>query len=248
MSLTGSPVTFLYMPIDGVAAYWLSLRKLVGNAKNLKALENEAQFMSEPFVRHLLDMITSQIPSGRFRDLARICGAGEIDRLDRQFDLMRVAVIDMAAGENPLRTLARITARFPTPVHDPEGMLETAQVRVTDALNGPLPPEGSRIDHHMQDGALATTLLFYATLCRRHGKAACRPFLPQEGSVFFTDALALVVDGFDGPFIRKWMKRFKATIINDMQRKIAMSTDMGAAILDRLAFEEMRFLVRSYIR
>lgn len=248
MSLTGSPITFLYMPIDGVAAYWLSLRKLMGNAKNFKALENEAQFVTEPFIRHLLDMITSQIPPERFRDLARICGTGELDRLDRQFDLMRVSITDMAAGENPLRTLARMTARFPTPIHDPEEMLETAQARVSEALNGPLASECSRIDHHMRDGALATTLLFYATLCRRHGKTACRPFLPQEGSVFFTDAMALVVDGFDGPFIRKWMKRFKATVIGDMQRKLALSTDMGAAILDRQPFEEMRFLVRSYIR
>lgn len=248
MSLTGPPITFLYMPIDGVAAYWLALRKLMGNARNFKALENEAQFVSEPFVRHLLDMILSQIPAERFRDLARICGAGEIDRLDRQLDLMRVAVTDMAAGENPLRTLARMTARFPAPIHDPEGVLETAQVRVSEALNGPLASEASRVDHNMPDSVLATTLLFYATLCRRHGKAACRPFLPQEGSIFFTDAMALVADGFDGPFIRKWMKRFKATIINDMQRKLALSTDMGAAFLDRQPFEEMRFLVRSYIR
>lgn len=248
MSQTGASITFLYMPIDGVAAYWLSLRKLMGNARNLKALEGEAQFVSEPFVRHLLDMITAQVSTERFRDLSRTCETQEIDRLDRQFDLMRVAVTDMAAGENPLRTLARMTARFPSPMSDPEGMLEAAQTRVSDALNGPMPAEASRIDHHMQDEDLVTTLLFYATLCRRHGKTACRPFLPQEGSLFFTDALSLVVDGFDGPFIRKWMKRFKTTIITDMQRKMSLSTDMGIAILDRASFEDMRFLVRSYIR
>ena len=248
MDLTGSAISFLYMPIDGVAAYWLSLRKLVGNARNTKALEAETQFVGEPFVRHLLDMLLAQLAPERCRSLAETCGKNEIDRLDRQFDLMRIAVLDMATGENPLRTLARMTALFPAPIPDPEGMLESGQSHVAAALNGSLPPEAYQIDHHMTDQALATTLLFYATLCRRHGKAACRNFLPQEGSLFFTDALSLVMDGFDAPFIRKWMKKYKAVLLADMQRKLSLSIDMCAAIQERVPFEEMRFLVRSYIR
>lgn len=248
MSQTGIPCTFLYMPIDGVAAYWLALRKLLGNSRATKTLETEAGFVAEPFVRHLLDMLMAQISPARARQFGETCGASEIDRLDRQFDLMRLAVMDIATGENPLRTLARLTARFPAPIADPEQMLETAQGRVAGALNGTLPVEAYTVDHFMRDEALSATLLFYATLCRRHGKAACRPFLPQPNSVFFTDALSLVVDGFDAPFIRKWMKRFKSTLITDMQRKIALSIDMCAAIQERASFEEMRFLVRSYIR
>ena len=248
MNLAETPVTFLYMPMDGIAAYWLSLRKLLGTSRNMKTLETEARFVNEPFVKHLLDMLMSQVPPARCRELGEICGQGEIDRLDKQFDLMRIAIMDIATGENPLRTLARITARFSVPLSDPEGMLETAQTRVAEALNSALPEESYHIDHLMRDEDLATTLLFYATVCRRHGKAACRPFLPQEGSVFFTDALSLVLDGFDNPFIRKWMKRFKASLIADMERKISLSIDLCAAIHERTPFEEMRFLVRSYIR
>ncbi len=248
MGQPGSPVLFLYMPLDGVAAYWLSLRKLIGNARNTKALEAETQFVSEPFVRYLMDALLTQIPSERCRQLAQTCGKSELDRLNRQLDLMRVAVMDMAMGENPLRTLAKMTAHFPAPITDPEGMLEAAQSHLAAALDGTLAPEAYRIDHHTRDEALATTLLFYATLCRRHGKSACRTFLPQEESLFFTDALSLVVDGFDAPFIRKWMKKFKYVLLDDMQRKIDLSIDMCAAIQDRLPFEEMRFLVRAYIR
>ena len=248
MNLTGSSITFLYMPIDGVAAYWLSLRKLIGNARNMKALEAETQFVSEPFVRHLLDMLLSQMSPERCRALGETCGQSEVDRLGRQFDLMRIAILDIATGENPLRTLAKITAHFPAPIKAPEEMLESGQAHVAAALNGSLDPEACRVTHLMSDEALATVLLFYATLCRRHGKAACRNFLPQEGSLFFTDALSLVVDGFDAPFIRKWMKKYKAVLLNDMQRKMALSIDMCAAIQERVPFEEMRFLVRSYIR
>ncbi len=99
MELPGASVSFLYAPIDGVAAYWLSLRKLLGNARNVKALETENAFVAEPFARHLLDMLVMQVAPERFRHLAEICGASEIDRLDRQFDLMRVAIMDMATGD-----------------------------------------------------------------------------------------------------------------------------------------------------
>ncbi len=248
MNLTATSISFLYMPLDGVAAYWLSLRKLLGNGRNMKALEAETQFVGEPFVRHLLDMLIAQIAPERLRQFAAVCRKNEVDRLSRQLDLMRLAVMDMATGENPLRTLAKITANFPAPIADPEAMLETGQSHLAAALNGTLALEAYRIDHHMTDEALATRLLFYVTLCRRHGKAACRNFLPQEGSLFFTDALSLVVDGFDAPFIRKWMKKYQSVLLDDMRRKIDLATDMCAAIQDHVPFEEMRFLVRSYIR
>ena len=248
MHLPGSTLSFLYMPLDGVAAYWLALRKLIGNSRNAKALEAESQFTGEPFVRHLLDMLIAQVPSERFRYFADICGRSEIERLDRQFDLMRIAVMDIATGENPLRTLAKFTALFPAPITDPESMLETAQTHLAAAVDRTLPPVVYTVAHDMADQTLAAVLVFYTTLARRHGKAACRTFLPQERSLFFTDALSLVLDGFDNPFIRKWMKKYKLVLIRDMQRKISLSIDMGAAIQDRTPFDEMRFLVRSYIR
>ncbi len=248
MTQTRQDLTFLHMPLDGVAAYWLSLRKLLGNSRSLKMLEPEAEYVSEPFVRHLLDMLLSETASAQARQFAEISAQGELDRLDRQFDLMRIAVMDIATGENPLRTLARITACFPVPLANPEHLLEAAQARLAIALEGAAQPESYQINHNMNEEALVTTLLFYATLARRHGKAAARPFLPQAGSLFFTDALALVVDGFDAPFVRKWMKKFKASILADMRRKMNLSIDLCLAIQNRLPFEHMRFLVRAYIR
>lgn len=248
MSQISSPVSFLYMPLDGVAAYWLSLRKLLGSGRNMKALEMETQFIGEPFARNLMSMLITQLTPERYRRLASVCGNSEIYRLNRQLDLMRIAVMDVATGENPLRTLTKMTSLFPAPLPDPESMLETGQSYVAAALEGALAAQAYRVDHHMTDEALSTALLFYVTLCRRHGKAACRAFLPQKDSLFFTDALSLVVDGFDSPFIRKWMKKYKGVLLADMQRKIDMSIEMCTAIHERMSFEDMRFLVRSYIR
>ncbi len=127
-------------------------------------------------------------------------------------------------------------------------MMENAQTLVGQATSATLSPESYRVDHFFADERLAATLLFYAVLARRHGRTACRNFLPQEGSLFFTDALSLVVDGFDAPFIRKWMKSLKATLLADMRRKMLLSTDLVAALGEKMPFEEMRFLVRSHIR
>ena len=248
MNQNTANVTFLYMPIDGVAAYWLSLRKLLGGARNLKALESEAQFVDEPFVRYLLEMLMSQLSPQRGRLFAELALESELVRLNRQLNLIRVAVMDITTGENPLRSLARLSAQFPSPPEDAERLMEAAQANAGQAVNSILPPESYRIDHFMTDDALTGALLFYIVLSRRHGKNACRSFLPQKGSLFFTDALSLVVDGFDAPFVRKWMKQFKETILTDMRRKMMLSIDMCSAIGERLSFEDMRFLVRSYIR
>jgi hypothetical protein len=239
---------FLRLPLDSVAAYWLSLRKLAGNAKNLKALEQEAQFVAEPFVRHLLDMAVNAFPVARFNQLAAVSAAGELSKLNRQLDLMRIAVLDIAQGENPLRTLARMSACFLVLGDAPEKLLEEAQARVSQAAGRKMAKESYALDHRQPDGALAATLLFYAVLARRHGKAACRPFLAHAGSVFFTDGLALVIDGFDVPFVRKWLKKFKTAILADVQRKMELSTNLCAAILERQPFEDLRYLVRSYLR
>lgn len=248
MNQTVPSISFLSVPLDGVAAYWISLRKLQGNSRNMRILEDESGFVAESFIRHLLDMLVAQLPATRIRQLAEIGGKSETNRLERQFDLIGIAVLDTATGENPLRTLARITARLPFPAADPKALLETAQTHMAGAASGIVAPDVYRINHYMSDEALVTALLFYATLSRRHGKAACRAFLPQEGSAFFTDALSLVLDGFDAPFISAWMERYKTTVLTDVQRKIALSTDMCVAFAERVPFEEMRFLLRSYIR
>jgi len=248
MSQNDAAVDLLTIPPDGLAAYWLSLRKLVGSARNLKALEDEAAFAADAYIRHLLHMALSPLPAAKIKELAEVSALHEGLRLDRRLDLMRVAVMDIAQGENPLRTLAKLLACFPQPPEQPEKMLETAQVWLNKAHG----KKGNRdvySTHPRQaDGPLCTTLLFYVQLARRHGRPACRPFLPQCGSAFFADSMALVIDGFDVPFVRKWMKKNKETITADIRRKMALSADLCLAIHERMPFDDMVYIVRSHLR
>ena len=63
MSQNTTAVDLLTIPLDGLAAYWLSLRKPVGSARNLKALENEAAFAADAYIRHLPHMALSSLPA-----------------------------------------------------------------------------------------------------------------------------------------------------------------------------------------
>ena len=248
MSQNALPVDLLTIPLDGLAAYWLSLRKLTGSARHLKDLENEAAFAADSYIRHLLSMAIGSLPAETIRKLAELSANNECQLIDRQLDLMRVAVMDIAQGENPLRTLAKLLACLPQPQEHPEKMLEDAQTLLDKAHNKRGSKEAYRIVLRRPDEPLCSTLLFYVQLARRHGRPACRPFLPQCGSAFFADSMALVLDGFDAPFVRKWMKKNKATITAAMRRKMAMSADLCMAIYSRMPFDDMVHIVRSYLR
>ncbi len=238
----------MQQPLEAVAAYWLSLRKLVGGNRTLKPLEQEADFVAEPFARHLLALALSDLAPARFRQCASIGARAELMRLSRQIDFMRITVMDIAQGENPRRTLARMLALFAAPPENPEALLDKAQNTLKRALDRKATREEYLVDHRLSDAELCVVLLFYAVMARRHGKAAGRPFLPQVGSAYFADGLALVVDGFDLPFVRKWLKKYKETLLTDMDRKYALSMDMCEALRDRLPFEAMELLARSHIR
>jgi hypothetical protein len=246
-ALSPSP-DFLRVPLAGVAAYWLTLRKLAGNARSLKSLEQELQFVAEPFVAHLLTLALSELSPARMRQCAAVSARAELFSVSRYFDFIRIAVLDIAQAENPLRTLARMLALFPVHPEEPETILERAQDRLHQASGKQAPREGYLVSHRHGDEELCATLLFYAVMSRKHGKAASRPFLVQAGSPYFVDSLALVIDGFDTPFVRKWLKKAKETSLEDIDRKCALSIDLCEALRDRMPFDDMKLLVKSHLR
>lgn len=237
------------MPTEGVAAYWLSLKKLVGNRRNFKGLDQEAEFTSEPFVRHLLDIVfTGDMSEDRVRRCAAARGDLLRGELDRRLDLMRVAIMDVAGGENPLRTMARIAARYPSPPITTEKALGYAQELLRQAGEKPPAERFFDVSHRLQDDRLVVALLFYVLLSRHHGRMACRPFLEHLGSRYFADGMALVADGFDAPFVRKWLKKHKQVLLADVRDKMTMSVELALGIKARLSYDDVFRIARSYMR
>lgn len=239
----------LDLPLEGVAAYWLSLKKLVGSKRNFKILEEEAAYTTEPYVRHLLDVGFCGFSADRVRNLATAKADTLLYEFGRRFNLMRIAILDVSTSENPHRTLAKLQAQFSIPPVTEEKAMMLSQELLK------LVPEHKAgqerffdVGHKSQDDKLVVTLLFYVLLSRHESKAGCQPLLAYVSSRFFREGLAMVIDGFDAPFVRKWLKEHKKVVLEDARRKMQMSTEMCIAISSRLDYEDVYRIARSYMR
>lgn len=236
------------IPLEGVAAYWLSIKKLVEGKRNFKLLEEEASYTSELYIKHLLECTNADIPKDRLRRLAGIKRASLLSELSRKLDLMRMALLDVATAENPRKTLAKMTAQYAVAPLNEEKAFHYAQELVQQAGEG-LAENGKffNVDHRLRDDRLMVSLLFYVIWSRREGKMACEPLLEFIQSNYFTDGLALVIDGFDAPFVRKRLQVHKESILAETRQKMEMSVDMCAAIKQKLAYEDVFRVARAYL-
>ncbi len=243
----------LDIPMEGVAAYWLSLHKLLESHKKLrsagKQIANEAQYTTEPLVRFLLDALASDMETKDLRRLGNARTEMLMDAVARRLQLMRVTLMDMATAENPRKSLAKMTALHPTAIIDEEKAFSLAQQLVSLASDGNWEDKAHyyHVDHRLKDDKLIVSLLFHVTWSRREGKLASRQFLPHIHSTFFNQGLALVIDGFDAPFLRKRLKVHQAAILTDAQRKMACSVELAAAINARLPYDTAFTMAKAWL-
>lgn len=238
------------IPVEGIAAYWLSIHKLLDAKRNAKTLEREAEYTSEPFIRHLLELSSSSFDEPRFRALAERKRDTLLLELSRRLDLMRLALLDMIGNENPRRTLAKMTAKFAAPPMSDDRALELAQELGAAAGDGAAAGENPRlfnVDHKLRNDQLLVVLLFYACWTRKEGKMALAGFLEFIRSAFFLEGLALVADGFDGPFVRKRMRVHRDAILEETRLKMDMSTEMCLGVRQKLSYEELFRIARAFM-
>jgi hypothetical protein len=100
----------LQMPLDGLAAYWLSLKKLVEAKKGAKVLEEEADHTSEPYIASYWTQCSrtwtkAGAPAGGIRrESSSTTGGAKIE-------LMSLALYAVASVKNRA-DLLRMDSRF----------------------------------------------------------------------------------------------------------------------------------------
>lgn len=239
-------VDLVELPIEGVAAYWLSLRKLLAAKRSAKALAEEAEHVSEPYIKFLLESVFSMTPE-RAAEAALVRQQTELSRIARRFGLMRVALMDLATGENPRKTLVKMGARFSLPpIQEEEGFRLARDLIAIAEDNAGEKALYFNVNHDVKDEHLIVTLLFYVMYGRHQGKLACQPFLEFVRSSFFREGLSLVIDGFDAPFLRKRLKVHEQTILAECERKMELSRRLCLGIRDKLSYEELFGLARAW--
>lgn len=237
----------LETPIEAVAAYWLALRTLLGSNRTMKPLEEEAAHTSDPFAKILLDLVCAEFGDAHFLRLAEARQELVLMDLRRRLDLMAMALGDMADKENPHRTLARMLALFPQPPADPARIIKYSQTLSHKAFDA---AQGARlygVSHRLSYDVLMGTLLFYVLMGRKSDRMAAQPYLPFVQSRYFSDGLALIIDGFDRPFLRGWLEMHRDTLLVGARRKTDLSREAALAIKNRASFEDVKRIAAVFI-
>jgi len=238
----------LEMPVEGVAAFWLSLKKLCDLRRGKKIMAEEAEYTAEPFIRHLLLIGLEPWPEEAVRRAAEAKAATIHEGYRRKLALMRLGLMSLTTRENPRLTLTRMHALFPAMVLDEEKLLRVAQGLMKSLAD----PAADRrtllgVSTRLPPDRLMVKLLFYAVHSRRHGAQSLRELLPHAGSAAFVEGLTMILDGFDPEFVRETVQVSHEELLLDARRKMEMALEMFLAIRARLNYDQIYTLALSYI-
>ncbi len=234
----------LEIPIEGVAAYWLSLRKVLKTKKAVKVLQEEADYTSEPYIKHLLNLLLSSLDDAQLRKFSEVKKETIIKDLQRKLVLISIGLLGVAANENPQQVLIRIISKFSiTPVVE-RHIFQAAQ-DILDTPSG----TGSvvDVDHRMSLEQLITHLIFYCMLSRRKGREACAPYVAHVRSAYFTEGLSLILDGFAQDFVKHRLNLQKDEILYETRRKMDMALELCLALKHNMDYEDMFKMANSYL-
>ncbi|WP_461210714.1 hypothetical protein [Desulfocurvus sp. DL9XJH121] len=243
---TQRDVNLLEMPLEGIAAYWLSLRKVMGPKLQPKTLEEEVVNTQEPFIKYLLEMFSSGVTDAELRRLCQVRQDTAVRELRLKLAMMREALTVIASAENPRKALMRMGAYLAEPSLTEESATKMAldMVRMAEKSK-----DGYvvTVEPSLSPEQLLVKLLFYVLWARREGKAGLEPFAENGRCRFFNQGLGMVVDGFERSFVRGCLDIAEAEILDTASRKMALSVDMVLALRAKLSYEDMFRAVRAYL-
>ncbi len=238
----------LEMPLEALAAYWLSIKKLLDAKKDRSFLAAEAENTTEPYIRHLLDTAQSELAPELARDLARAKRAVLLTEFRRRMEMIRRALTGIAASENPRLTLLGLNALAGTaPFHEPRTFeLANALMATVSGKDADLPTLLG-VDHKLKDDRLVVKLLFYAICTRRSGKKALNEFLPHLRAGYFAEGLSLCADSFEADFVGRHLAAIRDTALLATRRKMDMAAQMCLAIRAGLSYDDVFRVARAYM-
>ncbi|WP_243545280.1 hypothetical protein [Pseudodesulfovibrio tunisiensis] len=238
----------LEMPFEGLAAYWLSVKKLMDTRKGRAVIDEEMATIGEPYIRHLLDTAFSGMERGLIRRLARAKRETLLGQYHRKIDLMRVVLYAIASGENPRITLVRMDSKFPHPPLSEERAFDMATA-MFDAIR----PRGVdlntllSVDHKLEFDRLVVKLLFFTMYARREGKQSLERFLPYTRSRYFTEGLSLAIDNFEPDFLVNHLEQIRDQTLAETARKMEMALEMALAINAKVPYDDVFRIARAYM-
>lgn len=234
------------IPLEGVAAYWLSLHKVLQEKKasRLRIIRDEAAYTTEPYVSHLLEIAFTDFSDDLVRRYATIKQETILRDLSRKLVLISIGLLGIATNENPQQVLVRIISKFPVSPILEKQVFETASDLIAKHGRDDLQVD---VDHRMHIETLIVHLIFFCMLARRQGREACQPYLEKIRSLYFTEGLSLIIDNFDADFIKHRLNLQKSEILNETRRKMSMSLEMCLATRNSVVYDDVFKVATSFL-
>lgn len=238
----------LEMPAEGLAAYWLSIKKLIDVKRSKKILEEEIRYTREPFIKHMLETVFSGIDEESIRRLAHAKSETITIDYERKLAAMCIAVLAVSSKENPRISFVRMASNFPfSPITEKKAF--NLAYGITDGLKN---KESNHeilleLDHKMPNDRLLVKLLFHVITSRREGKQALESFLPYIKTPFYFNGLTQAIDGFDHRILKANMTTQTREILRETKRKMEMAAEMCIGIRNKLNYEEIFKIAKSYM-
>ena len=237
------------MPVEGVAAFWLSVKKtLDARKKDDGFLLEEARHTREPHVRFLLELAASSFPPSRCEELAQVRKQNILAELQRKYVLMAIGLLGIVSKENPQKVMIRFLSKFHiAPIFEKQ-VFDVAQVMLKNLDNSELnKAKFLNIDHKLKIEALIINLIFYCMLARRSGVESLLDYQEFISSQYFKDGLALICDGFDYDFVKFRLNLVKKEILEATELKMDLSMHMMSAIKSGVPFADLYLVAKAYL-
>jgi len=237
-------VHVLEMPLEGIAAYWLSLRKVMGNKVVPKVIADEVPNTEEPFIKYLLEMCLAPVSDPEARRLGEARRDSTLRDLRLKLAVMREALVAIAEADNPRKALLRMGAFVcdPSLTEDQLTKMALDMVRMAEknkdgyvvTVNPSLPLE-----------QLILKLFFYVLWARREGKAGLEPIAENGRCRYFNVGLGMVMDGFERSFILGCLQVSAEEALDAAALKMDLALDMALALRAKLSYEDMFKVARA---
>ena len=247
-STTQNELDILEMPVEALAAYWLSIKKLLDAKRDKSLLAAEMENTSERLIRLLLEASVFGMDQDLLQRLARAKSQVLVSEARRRFETIRQTLTGIAAGENPRLTYIRLTGLM--------GGSPVTEKRAFELAHGLMSTVGEKdadlpvllaVDHKQKDDRLAVKMLFYALAARRNGKQTLNEYLPHLKPGYFADGLSLAADGFESDFVSRHLADLRDAALVGARRKMRMATEMCLAIRAGLSYDDVFRVARAFM-
>ncbi|CCO22404.1 hypothetical protein [Maridesulfovibrio hydrothermalis] len=238
----------LEMPAEGLAAYWLSIKKLIDVKRNKKVLEEEIRYTREPFIKFLLETAFSDMDEDTLRRLAESKTKTLVDEYSRKLATMQISLLAMSSQENPRISFVRMASQYPTSIISEKKAFTLAH----SLLDGLFEKESDRtvlleFDHKLQPDRLLVKMLFHIILSRKEGKQQLEQLVAHIKTPYYANGITQVIDGFDHRVLKANLSVQGNEILKYSARKMEMAAEMCMGIRAKLSYDDIFRIARAYM-